>query len=67
MNWLIIGAGGMLGQDIVRALINRNVFKLLRADLDVTNLEQVRNKISGYDVVVNCAAYTAVDDAESNP
>jgi dTDP-4-dehydrorhamnose reductase len=67
---LITGAGGMFGQDAAQLFFDSgyNVLKANKADLDVTNLAQVReffakNKI---DFVLHAAAYTKVDDAETN-
>ncbi len=37
-----------------------------RGDLDVTDAASARAAVEGYDVVVNCAAWTAVDDAETH-
>lgn len=66
MNWLVTGAGGMLGRDLVTALAGRKVTALTRADLDITDAAAVRDAVVGHDVVVNCAAWTAVDDAETH-
>jgi dTDP-4-dehydrorhamnose reductase len=66
MNWLVTGAGGMLGRDLVTALAGRKVTALTRADLDITDAAAVRDAVGGHDVVVNCAAWTAVDDAETH-
>jgi dTDP-4-dehydrorhamnose reductase len=66
MKYLITGANGMLGSDLRRALDGRDVTALGRADLDVTDLEAVRAAVRGHDVVINAAAYTRVDDAESD-
>lgn len=68
MRWLVAGAGGMLGQDLVPLLESRgeHVTALRRADVDVTDAAAVRGVAEGADVVVNCAAYTAVDQAESD-
>ncbi len=67
--WLVTGAGGMLGTDVVAALTARGepVTGLDRAALDVTDAAAVTDAIgvAGPDVVVNCAAWTAVDDAET--
>jgi dTDP-4-dehydrorhamnose reductase len=68
--WLITGAGGMLGQDLL-ALLSRNgsqVTGLARRDLDVADPVAVRDVFRQVrpDTVVNCAAWTAVDDAESH-
>jgi dTDP-4-dehydrorhamnose reductase len=67
VSWLVTGAGGMLGQDLVAALEGRKVTALGgRSDLDVTDPAAVADAVAGHDVVVNCAAWTAVDDAESH-
>jgi len=68
--WLVTGAGGMLGRDLVELLRRRDgkVTGLAHGDLDITDAEAVRGALAGYgpDVVVNCAAWTAVDDAETH-
>jgi dTDP-4-dehydrorhamnose reductase len=68
--WLVTGAGGMLGTDLVAALTARGdtVTGLDRAGLDVTDAAAVAEAIGSAepDVVVNCAAWTAVDDAEAS-
>ena len=56
----------MLGQDLQQALAGRDVTALSRADLDITDQEAVDAAVAGHDVVVNAAAYTKVDDAESH-
>ncbi|PPL20207.1 dTDP-4-dehydrorhamnose reductase [Microterricola pindariensis] len=66
MRYLITGASGMLGTDLQNALTGRDVTALGRTDLDVTDLDAVRAAVAGHDVVINAAAYTKVDDAESN-
>ena len=67
--WLVTGAGGMLGTDLVAALTSRgeSVTGLDRASLDVTDAAAVTDAIGRGqpDVVLNCAAWTAVDDAEA--
>lgn len=55
----------MLGTDLVAALAGRDVTALARADLDVTDLDAVRTAVSGHDVVLNAAAFTRVDLAET--
>ncbi|PYF96296.1 dTDP-4-dehydrorhamnose reductase [Georgenia satyanarayanai] len=64
--WIVTGAGGMLGTDLVALLRDRGaqVTALGRQDLDVTDPTQVAERVRDVDVVVNCAAWTAVDDAE---
>jgi dTDP-4-dehydrorhamnose reductase len=68
--WLVTGAGGMLGTDLVAALAARGepVSAMDRASLDVTDDAAVADVIASArpDVVVNCAAWTAVDDAEAS-
>lgn len=66
MRWLVTGAGGMLGTDLVAALGGRDVSALTRSDLDVTDADTVLAAVRGHDVVVNAAAWTAVDDAEAH-
>jgi dTDP-4-dehydrorhamnose reductase len=67
--WLVTGAGGMLGTDLIAALTARGeaVTGLDRAGLDVTDAATVTDAFGLLrpDVVVNCAAWTAVDDAEA--
>jgi dTDP-4-dehydrorhamnose reductase len=60
----VVGAGGMLGQDIVRASGGAAV-ALTRAELDVTDAAAAREALAGA-TVINCAAYTDVDGAESH-
>ena len=68
--WLVTGAGGMLGRDLVSVLEGRGaeVAALRRTDLDITDRAAVRAALWHWqpDVVVNCAAWTAVDDAEAH-
>ncbi|TFD09632.1 MULTISPECIES: dTDP-4-dehydrorhamnose reductase [unclassified Cryobacterium] len=64
--YLITGATGMLGRDLQTALAGREVTALGRSDLDVTNLDAVKAAVAGHDVIINCAAYTKVDDAETH-
>lgn len=66
MRYLITGASGMLGRDLQAALAGREVTALGRADLDVTDAAAVAAAVRGHDVVLNCAAYTKVDDAETH-
>jgi dTDP-4-dehydrorhamnose reductase len=82
MKILITGCKGQLGtelQDIIKngraeigevsdVIKESNVIALDVDELDITNLEEVKNKISFLkpDVVINCAAATSVDGCESN-
>ena len=64
--WLVVGASGMLGRDVVSALDGRDVTALARPAVDVADPSSVLAAVDGHDVVVNCAAWTAVDDAETH-
>ena len=66
MKYLITGASGMLGRDLQAVLARRDVTALGRSDLDVTDLHAVTAAIAGHDVIINAAAYTKVDDAETH-
>lgn len=78
MNILVTGANGQLGNEM-RIVAQRSNDRYLFTDvnqvedvetiyLDITDLDAVRAMISDnrVDVIVNCAAYTNVDAAESN-
>ena len=68
--WLITGGGGMLGTDLRDELLAHDVdFRCYsRSELDITDSRRVSAAVREVrpDVIVNCAAYTRVDDAESN-
>jgi dTDP-4-dehydrorhamnose reductase len=64
--YLIAGAGGMLGHDLQLVLAGREVRALGRAELDITDAASVADAVHDVDVVINAAAHTAVDDAESH-
>lgn len=63
---IVTGARGMLGTDVVSVLVaaGHEVRGLGRAELDATDAAAVAAAITDVDVVVNCVAHTAVDDAE---
>jgi len=60
MRTVVVGAGGMLGQDVAADVA------LTRAQLDVTDREAVRAALGPDDLVINCAAWTDVDGAEEH-
>ncbi len=68
MRWLITGAGGLLGRDLVTVLAQsgQQVTALTRGELDITDAAAAAAAVRalGPGIVVNCAAWTAVDDAE---
>ena len=73
VRWLVTGARGQLGSDLRRVLadgVAAGTDEVLAAGsdmLDITDSATVRATVSEFapDVVVNAAAYTAVDEAES--
>ena len=64
--WLVCGARGMLGQDLVAALGAHDVTAVDIDLLDVTDPDACRAAVAGHDIVVNAAAWTAVDEAETH-
>lgn len=64
--YLVTGARGMLGADLTLALSGRDVTALGRSDLDITDHAAVDAAVAGHDVVINAAAFTRVDDAETH-
>jgi dTDP-4-dehydrorhamnose reductase len=68
--WLVTGAAGMLGRDLTALLAARGeeYTALTRADLDITDGAAAAAAVAAVkpDVVVNCAAWTAVDAAEEH-
>jgi dTDP-4-dehydrorhamnose reductase len=65
----VLGGRGMLGTDLVRIChqqgINPIVYDL--PEFDITDVNHVQQAVAGADLIVNCAAYTNVDGAESQP
>jgi dTDP-4-dehydrorhamnose reductase len=67
--WLVTGASGNLGHDLVAVLAAQPDVDLMaasRAELDITDRGAVRAAVAGRDVVVNAAAWTDVDGAEAD-
>ncbi|PBC61540.1 dTDP-4-dehydrorhamnose reductase [Streptomyces sp. Tue6028] len=65
--WLVTGARGLLGQDVLAELAtdpDAVVTGPGRDDLDITAPDAVRTAVAGQRLVVNCAAWTDVDGAE---
>ena len=68
MTWLVTGALGMLGTDL-RTVLERHQISyegVDLGDLDLLDGDAVSEAVAGHDVVVNCAAWTAVDKAEEH-
>jgi len=69
MKVLVAGANGQLGKDMMLAAGNagHDVVGHRRAEMDVADAEQVRRRVDleRPDMIVNCAAWTDVDGAET--
>ena len=68
MKIVIIGSGGRLGAALTREYRDKfDVVGFNHAQLDLTNFEQVREKVTALDfgVLINCAAFTNVDLCET--
>lgn len=67
MKIIILGANGMLGHDMVKAFNDTDLYACDKDTVDITDSSAVQNllKEKKPDIVINCAAYTNVDDAES--
>ncbi len=69
MRVLITGGSGMLGQDLggAASAVGHEYVSLSHAELDITDPREVEAVVTqtAPDVVVNCAAWTDVDGAES--
>lgn len=64
--WLVTGARGMLGKDLVSVLAGAEVTAVDLAELDITDQAAVADAVAGHDIVVNAAAWTDVDAAEAD-
>ena len=69
---LVTGANGQLGSELKDLAPNFRDYNFLFtdvSDLDITVHDEVRKfiEINNITVIINCAAYTAVDKAESEP
>ena len=69
-NILVTGSNGQVGSEIKELSKDYpyNFFFTTRNDLDITSKDDIRNfcKTNSINVIINCAAYTAVDKAESD-
>ena len=66
---VITGAGGQVGRFLAAEAGRRglDVLALTSAQWDITDADAAERIVAPGDVVVNCAAFTAVDAAESEP
>ena len=65
---MITGANGLLGTALCRVFQNNEVIPLTHADIEITNLDSVKQALNNYQpgVVLNAAAFTNVDDCEAD-
>ena len=68
---VIFGANGQLGKDFLTSLrkeISIETYPFTKNDCDITDFKKVNDLIKSInpDYVINCAAYTKVDDAEDS-
>lgn len=70
MKVLVTGFAGQLGHDVAKELASRGITCVAadKDDFDLTNAESVKGFVGACrpDVIVHCAAYTAVDKAEDD-
>lgn len=70
MNILVTGSKGQLGTELRKRLGDRaGIFYTDREELDITDEQAVKQYIdkNQIELIINCAAYTAVDKAEDEP
>ncbi|MBE3606324.1 dTDP-4-dehydrorhamnose reductase [Campylobacter sp. RM13119] len=70
LNILVTGSNGQIGSEI-RELASNYEYKFFftdRTSIDITNKDNIRNfcQTNSINAIINCAAYTAVDRAESD-
>jgi len=65
---LILGAQGMLGQDMAEAFASYKPILFDRENLNLTDFSRVKEKLQRIkpDLIINCAGYTDVEKAEDN-
>ncbi|HEY9804590.1 MAG TPA: dTDP-4-dehydrorhamnose reductase [Leptolyngbyaceae cyanobacterium] len=69
-NILVIGSQGQVGQQLQQTMIpHGKIIALARPTIDLLQPDSLHNLIEGYQpqIIINAAAYTAVDQAESEP
>jgi dTDP-4-dehydrorhamnose reductase len=69
VKFLVTGAGGQVGREVVELLHGESVVALDRATCDVGDRPKVLAVVESErpDAIVNCGAWTAVDACESDP
>jgi dTDP-4-dehydrorhamnose reductase len=71
MTWLVLGAKGQLGQELIHLLKIKNIGAIGtdRNEIDFTKPNEIAEKLAKLNPshIVNCGAYTQVDKAEDEP
>ena len=71
MTWLVLGANGQLGQELINLLKTRNIEAIGtdQKDIDFAKPNEIAEKLKKLNPshIVNCGAYTQVDKAEEEP
>jgi dTDP-4-dehydrorhamnose reductase len=62
---VLLGARGMLGSDVYPLFAKGNIIALDLPEFDITDKNQLIEAMSDCDVVINCAAFSNVEKAES--
>lgn len=63
---LLLGGSGLLGYDLRSVLSSHEVRAPASTEVDIRDASSVREAAAGTDVVINAAAYTEVDGAETD-
>ena len=71
-NILVTGSSGQLGRALRQVATDRQDFNFTYADRSVLDLDNIAGlnaylQQHAFDAIINCAAYTAVDRAETEP
>jgi dTDP-4-dehydrorhamnose reductase len=70
LNILVTGSNGQLGLELreLSSSYDYNFYFSNRSTLDITSKEDIKSfvELNNINIIINCAAYTAVDDAEDN-
>ena len=68
MKILITGANGLLGHELSSVLKDHSLILLSHSQLDISDIDSVNKKIDSTspDIIINSAAYTQVDNCETN-
>jgi dTDP-4-dehydrorhamnose reductase len=71
MTWLVLGANGQLGQELIHLLKSKNIEAIGtdRNEIDFAKPNEISEKLTKLNPshIVNCGAYTQVDKAEEEP